>query len=64
MEEGSNNDISTERHNATVSDEGNGDCAMFNNNMMTDGIMYILLCRDPLNNPCFHSFKLMGPVGP
>ncbi len=42
----------------------NGDCAMLNYNMMTDCIMFILLCRDPLNNPCFHSFKLMGPLGP
>ncbi len=64
MAEQSNNDISVGGHNANVNDECKGDCAMLNYNMMTDCIMYILLCRDPLINPCFHSFKRMGPVDP
>jgi hypothetical protein len=37
---------------------------MLNYKMMTDCIMYNLIGRDPLNNPSFHSFQLMGSVGP
>ncbi len=59
-------DTSTGGHNSNFNDECNGDCAitdMLNFKMMTECIMCILIGRDPLKNPLFHTFQLMGPVG-